>query len=225
MFRRRQLEAALALRELLDAARLRRLAVDRRTIGAFVGEHDYMTLPAARRAARGARRTPSGLAGVDDDAHRAGDHRGRVTASSASRARSCVDRPAVRPRCRSSASFAFFGQRYTVDSHVFSNVVYDRVRDARRARIRSTSRSRRSATTRRVGLLGDELDTKPTIAGELAADARCWSTRTRSEYWQSSLYTQLAERAAHAVAAAERAACADGLPSGGPHARPGGGAC
>lgn len=127
IFRRRQLEAALALRELIGAEE--RTHFDRldETIGAFIGEHDYMQLDEL-----GELLSDLGVA----------DLAGLSARSDAEIAQAISDANYGAQRIAShimfngtedgstlplSASFALLGQRYVVDSHVFSNVVYDRV--------------------------------------------------------------------------------------------------
>ena len=127
LFRRRQLEAALALRELIGAEERTRFDRLDRTIGAFVGEHDYMQLDELDSLL--------GDLGVEDLA-------GLAARSDAEIAQAISDANYGEQRISShimlrgtgeavtyplSASFAFLGQRYVIDSHVFSNVVWDRV--------------------------------------------------------------------------------------------------
>ncbi|WP_437671898.1 DUF3160 domain-containing protein [Sorangium sp. So ce131] len=127
VFQRRQLEGAYVLRALADEKTLGRYQRIDDTIQAFVGESDYMMLPEldallADLGLGGA----AGLAGVPDE---------RISAV-------LVEKGHGTQRISShimingldkgtlplSSSFALLGQRYVVDSHVFSNVVYDRVR-------------------------------------------------------------------------------------------------
>jgi hypothetical protein len=125
-FQRRQLEAALALRELIGAEERTRFDRLDQTIGAFVGEHDYMQLDQlgslledlgvadlAGLSARSDQEIAQAVADANYGAQRISSHImvngvGNVTLPL-------------------SASFALLGQRYVIDSHVFSNVVYDRV--------------------------------------------------------------------------------------------------
>ena len=122
---RRQLEAALLLKELMDdqsRARWDRLDA---IVSAFVGEHDYMILPEldGLTAALGLPGRAE-LEGVDDQTLAQAIVEGGYGAQRiASHAMVNGGGVATLPLSR---SFAFFGQRYTVDSHVFSNVVYDR---------------------------------------------------------------------------------------------------
>ncbi|MCC6557715.1 MAG: DUF3160 domain-containing protein [Polyangiaceae bacterium] len=126
VFRRRQLEGALALRELIgEATRSRWIRIDA-AIQAFVGEADYMVLPEldGLLADLGAS-SAADLAAIPDavigQAILDGGY-GTQRISSHIMVNGLGE--ATMPL---SSSFALFGQRYVVDSHVFSNVVYDRV--------------------------------------------------------------------------------------------------
>jgi len=127
VFRRRQFEAALALRALFDdATRADWKRIDE-AVGVFVGEHDSMTLPQldALTAALGAGSLVD-LAAMPDSqvaqtiiAGRFGTQRIASQIMVANNDTSTLTLP---------SAFLLFGQRYIVDSHVFSNVVYDRVK-------------------------------------------------------------------------------------------------
>lgn len=126
IFRRRQLEAAIALRDLMNPATQGHWQRMDSAIGAFVGESDYMTLPELSNLMSDLGiSTGAELANIPD----------------AKIAQAIVDGGYGTQRISShimingignatlplSSSFALLGQRYVVDSHVFSNVVYDRV--------------------------------------------------------------------------------------------------
>ncbi len=125
-FNRRQLEAALALRELMDdQSRADWQTIDR-VVGAFVGEHDSMTLPQLDSLLGDLQVTSlAELAAVSDQtiaqAIIAGRY-GTQRISSHIMAGGFGNQPMPL-----SSTFLLFGQRYVVDSHVFSNVVFDRV--------------------------------------------------------------------------------------------------
>jgi hypothetical protein len=125
LFRRRQVEAMLALTAVVKDEG--RAAFDRidQAVSAFVGEHDYMQLSEAEQLSADL----GGLAGAKQR-------------SDAEIAQLIVDKGYGAQRISSqvmytdegsgkplplSRSFALLGQRYVVDSHVFSNVVFDRV--------------------------------------------------------------------------------------------------
>lgn len=126
VFRRRQLEGALALRELMDEATSARWGRIDGAIQAFVGESDYMTLPELKSLLSDLGvSSPAELAGVPDaDIVNAIVAGGYGTQRISSHIMVNGIGGATLPL---SSSFALFGQRYVVDSHVFSNVVYDRV--------------------------------------------------------------------------------------------------
>ncbi len=185
ILRRRQVEAVVALRKLLDSAAFSDyLAIDD-TISAFVGEHDSMTLQQLD-ALLGALGATDGIDGVDDDTLAGALIDGQFGAQ---RIASHVMRrsPGGGGPFPLNLSFALFGQRYTVDSHVLSNVVYDRVAtrvvpdplDVAFAAL---------GNDQAVGLLGSELDTEAGYPGQLSA-MRMLVDEHPESYWEGSLYT------------------------------------
>ncbi|HEX2869662.1 MAG TPA: DUF3160 domain-containing protein [Polyangiaceae bacterium] len=185
VLRRRQVESVVALRKLLSSEDFAEYQAIDATIGAFVGEHDYMTLEEVDELLV-VLKADDDLASVNDEALAEAIVSGQFGEQ---RIASQVMRrlpggPATLPL---SASFALFGQRYTVDSHVFSNVVYDRVPtrvlpdplDAAFAAI---------GNDQALSLLGSELDDEAGYAGQLSA-MRTLVDAHPSSYWQSSLYT------------------------------------
>ncbi|HZF49449.1 MAG TPA: DUF3160 domain-containing protein [Polyangiaceae bacterium] len=126
VFQRRQVEGALALRDLMgDSTQSRWGRIDG-AIQAFVGESDYMTLPELSSLLKDLGVTDvADLASVPDDTiAQAIIDGGYGTQRISSHIMVNGLGGATLPL---SSSFALFGQRYVVDSHVFSNVVYDRV--------------------------------------------------------------------------------------------------
>ena len=126
VFRRRQFDAALGLHALLDATG--RTAWQRldRAIGAFVGEPDNMTVDQFSALMQDLGVTAvADLADLDDDriaqAIVAGGYgQQRILSQYIINGVGSKTLPL-------SAVFLLLGQRYVLDSHVFSNVVYDRV--------------------------------------------------------------------------------------------------
>lgn len=185
VFRRRQLEAALALRSLMDAAALEDWSSVDRTITAFVGEHDYMIVPELDRLLNDL--------GVSDVA-------GLTAIDDTTIAQAIIDGSYGEQRIAShvmrkeggggtfplNASFAFFGQRYVIDSHVFSNVVYDR---ATRRVVPNPLDVAFAAlkNDHALSLLAGELQ-EWGYAGELAA-SRAIADAHPDVYWEGSLYT------------------------------------
>ena len=123
---RREAEAAVALRTLMDdSARQSHRLVDA-LVTAFVGEHDYMTAPQVD-SLMGELGVSSlaDMSSVSDEALKAAITAGgygiqRISSHIMMGGLGGGSTPLP-------ASFALLGQRYVIDSHVFSNVVYDRV--------------------------------------------------------------------------------------------------
>jgi hypothetical protein len=218
VFRRRQFAAAAAIPSLLDeAARERWNALDR-TVTAFVGEADYLSLPRleALLADLGIA-GPADVAGKTDAEFQAAIEAGGYGAQRIA-SRLIVVGPATET-LPLDASFAFLGQRYSVDSHVFSNVVYDRV-EARRMMPNPLDVAFAALGNDQAGaLLAPELESYG-YAAELAGTRTLVDAHERG-YWESSLYTlwlgalrQLSPRRAEPP----------GLPPS-PPPRPGGAGC
>lgn len=125
-FRRRQLEGALALRSLLGTGPVERWRRIDDVIRVFAGDSDSMTVPEVDKFVESVgARDASALASMGDEALAgaimAGGYGDQKIASHLMR--TGLEHGTHPP----SRSFLPFGQRYAVDSHVFSNVVSDRV--------------------------------------------------------------------------------------------------
>jgi hypothetical protein len=184
VLRRRQVQNMIALRRLLSPVALSDyLAIDA-AVSAFGGEHDYMTLQEVDELLA-ALNTGSDLAGVDDETLAAALVEGQFGAQRI--ASQVMRRNPGGETFPLGMSFALLGQRYTVDSHVFSNVVYDRVA----TRVVPNPLDVGFAALgndQALGLLGNELDTEAGFAGELSA-MRLLVDAHPEPYWQGSLYT------------------------------------
>jgi hypothetical protein len=126
LFRRRQLEVALLLHDLIGLDLRPHFDRVDRSLAAFVGEPDYMVLSQLDQLMADL--------GIDDVA-------GVAPLSDQQLAQAVIDGDYGVQRISShfmtngmdsgtlplSRSFALLGQRYVIDSHVFSNVVYDRI--------------------------------------------------------------------------------------------------
>ncbi len=190
IFRRRQLEAALALRDLLGTDLLPNFARIDDTVTAFVGEHDYMQLHELGELLTDLGVSdPAGLAALDDatiaQKIAAGGYGAQRIASHI-----MVDGMAS-GTLPLSASFALFGQRYVVDSHVFSNVVYDRAGGGSILRMLPNPLDVAFAAlgnNQAATLLADELARYP-YAPDLAA-MRVLVDEHPPAFWQGNLYNQ-----------------------------------
>ncbi len=186
VFQRRQVEAALLLRALLDdGARARWDRLDA-IVTAFVGEHDYMVLPELDALLADLRVTE--IDGVSDERIAqaildGGYGAQRISSQVMINGGGVATLPLAR-------SFAFFGQRYTVDSHVFSNLVYDRVGKGKIPRWLPDpldAAYAALANDHAVALLKEELARFP-YAPDLEA-MRVLVDHHEPEYWDGSLYT------------------------------------
>lgn len=186
VLRRRQFAAAAAIPALLDeVTRAQWVALDR-TVAAFVGEADYLALPGLEALlADLAIATPADVAGKTDAELRAAIEAGGYGEQRiASRLIEVGPATETLPR---DASFAFLGQRYVIDSHVFSNVVYDRTA-ARRMMPNPLDVAFAALGNDQAGeLLAPELE-RYGYAAELAG-ARTLVDAHERAYWESSLYT------------------------------------
>lgn len=125
LFHRRQVEGAYALNALLDAPSKARWQKIHDAIAGFVGVPDSMTVPELDKLlADLGISDPSGLTGLSDqkitDAIVAGGYgQQKISGHIMINGLEAGTMPL-------SSTFMLFGQAYVVDSHVFSNVVYDR---------------------------------------------------------------------------------------------------
>jgi len=185
VFHRRQFDAAVALHSLLQDD-LETFTLIDDTIGAFVGEHDSMT-PMDMTGLLGALGVTSvtEAAALSDEAIVAeiasggwGSQRiaSRLIVNDSETATLPLDR-----------SFALFGQRYTVDSHTFSNTTYDRVPDRwlpNPLDAAFTSFGNGAA----LPLLESEFGNQPYVGA--LAKTRALVDAHEAEYWESSVYTR-----------------------------------
>lgn len=190
LFHRRQTEAALALDELMSAeARNMHGKLDA-MITAFVGEHDYMTVPQLA-----ALKSDLGVTTVADLA----DHTDAEVAGAIAAGGYGTQRISSHYMVNGmgsgtlplSSSFALLGQRYVIDSHVFSNVVFDRAGGGSIGRLMPDPLDVAYAALQndQAGtLLSDELKT-----WEYAADLETMRTIADSEapsFWEQNLYNR-----------------------------------
>jgi hypothetical protein len=214
---RHQVELSLALGELLDEEATREWSLIDDVVTAFVGEHDYLTV--------------EGLDALKADLGITGRAR-LADISDADLAQAIVDGNYGEQRIAShvmmtsgqvmplplNASFALFGQRYVVDSHVFSEVVYDRV--PKRVVPNPLDVAFAALGNDHAALLlGDELRS-PDFAGNLAA-MRVLVDAHPAGSWESSLYT-LWLGALRELSAGESPAGTDLADSAAPNAAEGG---
>ncbi len=187
---RRSVQAALALRSLMDAdARSRWQRLDA-TVRAFVGEPDSMAPPDVDRLKSDLALAGDDLGALSDDAVAAA-----IVAGAYGRQRILSQIVLQAPHEGTwplDATFLFFGQRYVFDSHVFSNVVYDRVNVAAAGVPRRMMANPLDAAYGALGndqaaaLLRDEL-TRYRYAPQLEAIRRLGDAHGAT-FWDANLY-------------------------------------
>lgn len=186
VFRRPQFDAALALRELIGENELALWDHIDGVVGAFVGEHDSVTVRDVDglMSALGVTSLTEAQA-LSDDAVIAEMARGDWGAQRiASR---IIIKGTTEDTLPLDRSFLLFGQRYTVDSHTFVNVTYDRVE----GRLMPTPLDAAFAALGNdaaLGLLSSELSNTSYVQG--LAKTRTLVDAHEAEYWEGSLYTR-----------------------------------
>jgi uncharacterized protein DUF3160 len=188
VFRRRQLEGALALRDLVDAELLPSFSRIDDTVTAFVGEHDYMQLHELDDLLGDLGVSdPAGLAALSDQAVAAKIAGGGYGAQRIS-SHIMINGMEI-GTLPLSASFAFLGQRYVLDSHVFSNVVFDRAGHGSVLRMMPSPFDVAFAAlgnNQALELLAPEL-ARYAYAPDLGA-MRVLADEHPPEFWQANLY-------------------------------------
>lgn len=213
VFRRRQFEDAVLLRALVDEAGLTHWRAVDQVVRAFVGEPDDMSLPEIDRlmADLGAASLADLQGKSDQDIAAKIVEKGYGTQRIASQIMVNGLEKDTLPLGR---SFLFFGQRYVLDSHVFSNVVYDRVKKASVKRMMPDPLDVAFAALGNdaaAALLGGGLR-KHDYASELAS-MRVLSDGHGSEFWTTNLYNRWLSALRALSPARDLRADMSGLPS------------
>lgn len=190
VFRRAQLEGAYALRGAMNSQAMADWQTLDSTVGGFIGEHDNMILPQLDSLLADLKLTSAADLGTRDDATIAqaivsgGYGLQRISSAIMENGLSSGTLPL-------SNSFLLLGQRYVVDSHVFSNVVFDRVGHGTIPRYMPNPLDVGFAAigNNEAGqLLHDELTTFP-YAPDLAS-MRVLVDAHPSDYWDENLYNE-----------------------------------
>ncbi|MDF2695901.1 MAG: hypothetical protein K0S65_4284 [Labilithrix sp.] len=190
VFRRNQLEAAYVLRALMDEGAVANWRQIDTTIGGFVGEPDNMTLPQLDSLLADLKiGNASELAGLSDATIAQAIANGGYGAQRIS-SHIMVNglNSGTMPL---SSTFLLLGQRYVLDSHVFSNVVYDRVQHGNVKRMMPNPLDAGFAALRndQAGqLLGPELS-RYSYAPDLAS-MRILAEAHPQEFWEANLYNE-----------------------------------
>jgi hypothetical protein len=185
---RRSVEAALALRSLMDEAAMARWKGIDQVLRAFVGEPDSMSPPDVDRLKADLGLTGVALASVSDEKLAAA-----VIAGAYGRQKILSQIVIQAPHAGAwplDATFLFLGQRYVFDSHVFSNVVYDRVNVAQ-----APKRMMPNALDAAFGALGND-QAVSLLAGDLGRyryapaleSIRRLGDEHGATFWDANLY-------------------------------------
>lgn len=186
-FRRKQFDTAAALTLIMGAAERERFERIDGIIGGYVGEHDNTTpMDLARLLNDLGATTLAEVQALTDEAILEKLATGTYGAQRIASRIIIVEAPTGEP-LPLDVSYRLFGQRYTVDSHTFSNTTYDRVAgrmmpnplDAAFAALGNNSA---------LPLLGSELE-NDSYTGALAK-TRVLVDAHEAEYWEGSAYTR-----------------------------------
>jgi hypothetical protein len=187
VFYRRQFDAAVALRELLGQPEFALWEHIDNTIGVFAGEHDSMTpktldglLSTLKVATLSESKTLTDQAIVDAIA--TGGWGSQRIAS-----RIIVNDTPDGKTLPLDRSFLLFGQRYTVDSHTFANVTYDRIADRMMPNPLDAAFTA-FGNNAALPLLAKEFTNTSYVQG--LAKTRALVDAHESAYWEGSLYTR-----------------------------------
>jgi hypothetical protein len=186
VLRRRQVAAALALRDVLGDPEMAAYRGIDTVVRAFVGEPDFMTLDQLDRLKIDLGiANAAGLGALSDSALAAalanvGYGRQQILSALVEN-----DRPGA-GTFPLSLSFAFLGQRYVIDSHVFSNVVWDRTKAMRMMPSPLDAAFAALGNDEAGSLLSAEI-AKYNYAPQLAS-MRVLADEHGSDFWQANLY-------------------------------------
>lgn len=185
VLRRPQVNAALLLRELFSESDLAAWQQVDSALRVFIGKSDYMVMPEVDNLLEDLGGYEAALTASDEAVHAAIVAGGYGIQSIASHIMVNDGTTKTLPLNR---SFALFGQRYILDSHVFSQVVYDRTADARMMPSPLDAAYAALGNDAALPLLGSELSTyNVDYPGNLEA-VRVLADAHGDEFWGASLY-------------------------------------
>jgi hypothetical protein len=183
-FHRRQYEAVVAMAELFEQAQLDRFEIIDGVVEAFVGESDNMTLGEVEALLDDLGGTGAALDADDDEITQAIVDGGYGAQRIASHL--IVKDPSAQGTLPLNRSFLLFGQRYVIDSHVFSNVVWDRTEAQRMMPDPLDVAFAALGNDAAAALLEDQLE-EYSYAGNLAS-MRLLADAHGDAFWGANLY-------------------------------------
>lgn len=187
IFRRRQADAMFALADLFDADTRALFETVDSTVAELVGESDYMSLPQVR-----ALLDDLGVESLADTAEVSDETIAKAIVKGNYGEQNIASHFMVNDRTVRTLplnrSFALLGQRYVLDSHVFSNVVWDRTKAQRMMPNPLDVAFAALHNDQAASLLGEELDTYA-YQGDLNA-MRVAADAHGSDFWNANLYNR-----------------------------------
>jgi hypothetical protein len=183
-FLRGQYDAMLLLRQAMASADLDRFHRIDAALQGFLGESDYMTVPDVDALISDLGGIDAARAATDSSIEAAIRQGGYGIQRIASQIMVNDGSVETLPLAR---SFAFFGQRYVLDSHVFSQVVYDRVPSKRMMPNPLDVAFAALRNDQALPLLQSDLEAFDGYPGKLEG-ARVLADAHGDDFWNSNLY-------------------------------------
>src|SRR5690606_26894653 len=185
VLRRPQFNATALLRSLMtDADRDTWTRMDE-ALQVFVGPSDYMVASEVDPLVQSLGGLDAALAATDDEVRTAIEQGGYGIQRIASHIMVNDGSVQTLPLNR---SFALFGQRYVIDSHVFSQVVYDRTKDKRMMPNPLDVAYAALGNDGALSLLQTDIERYPVSYPGNLESARVLSDEHDAEFWNSNLY-------------------------------------
>jgi hypothetical protein len=208
-FRREQYDAMLAMHQTLDEPAIELWRVVDDVVRAFVGESDSMTVPEVGSLVTDLGGLDAALAASDEsaiDAINTGGYGQQEIASY------LMVNDGTVPTLPLNRSFLLFGQRYVSDSHVFSELVYDRIQ-GRLMPSPLDAAFAAFANNQAIALESSELEAYPEMPGAAAA-MRFLIDSHDASFWGANLYNVWSDSLRKLSPAPDsRAPAVAGLPS------------
>lgn len=185
VLRRPQVNATLLLRQMMSETDLAAWEQVDSALKVFIGKSDYMVVPEVDKLLSDLGGYEAAVAATDEEVHAAIVAGGYGIQEIASHIMVNDGSVKTLPLNR---SFALFGQRYILDSHVFSQVVYDRTADYRMMPSPLDAAFAAMGNDAALPLLSADLTEYPVdYPGNLEA-ARVLADAHGDDFWGASLY-------------------------------------
>src|SRR5690606_11419042 len=180
-----QFNAMVTLRELMSETDRATWARVDQALEVFIGPNDYMVAPEVDPLVDALGGYEAAVATSDDDVRAAIEQGGYGIQRIASH---IMVNQGVVTTLPLNRSFALFGQRYIIDSHVFSQVVYDRTEDRRMMPNPLDVAYAALGNDGALSLLQTDIERYPVSYPGNLESARVLSDEHDAEFWNSNLY-------------------------------------